>query len=302
MKLSASAQAYMMETDLAPTSRRWYRQKLYRFVEWASQQKIHDTEQLDWSLLSRYLDHVRNTPSEQYKRPVSTHTVHGHMRVIRAYLHWSVGEETVDARIFNKFRMPKTEEKVVKPFSLEQVERLIEVCKLGESERICERDGAVVKLLLDTGIRAEELCGLTVTNVRFSEDESYITVMGKGRKERTISMGKSSRKALFRWVHRFRPDTSQPYVFLSKQGGKLTVQGLDKILYRLRDRGEIEGVRCSAHNFRHTFAYNYVKAGGDVLRLSRILGHTNIVVTQEYIKAFGSLDATGRSVLDKMLG
>ena len=81
----------------------------------------------------------------------------------------------------------------------------------------------------------------------------------------------------------------------------MTPTGLDKLLYRLRDREEIAYVRCSAHTFRHTFAYSYILNGGDILRLSRILGHTSVAVTQEYLKAFSSFEARGgQSVVDTM--
>ena len=82
---------------------------------------------------------------------------------------------------------------------------------------------------------------------------------------------------------------------------QFTPKGLDDLLYRLRDRAGISGVRCSAHTFRHTYAFNFIKVGGDVLRLSRLLGHTSVLVTENYLRCFGSQDARGGlSVFDTL--
>lgn len=65
---------------------------------------------------------------------------------------------------------------------------------------------------------------------------------------------------------------------------------------------DITGVRCSPHDFRHTFAFNYLANGGDVLKLSRLMGHTDITVTAGYLKAFTARDARRGyvSVLDTL--
>jgi site-specific recombinase XerD len=229
-------------------------------------------------------------------------TVHGYLRAVRAYLRWAIGEDIVDGAVFKKFRMPKVESHIVRPFTREQIAAMLRGCEAEELPWLVERDRTIIYTLLDTGIRAEELCGLTLTNTHLTGDEPYIVVLGKGAKERAVGLGQTSRKALHRWIHRFRPETTSPHVFVSKKTRtRMTPTGLDKLLYRLRDREEIDGVRCSAHTFRHTFAYNYVLNGGDILRLSRILGHTSVAVTQEYLKAFSSFDSRGgQSVVDTM--
>jgi integrase/recombinase XerD len=71
------------------------------------------------------------------------------------------------------------------------------------------------------------------------------------------------------------------------------------MLYRLRDRAGLQGVRVGAHVWRHTHAYRYIAAGGDLFRLARLMGHSSVVVTQGYLTAFDSREARrGFSVLD----
>ena len=83
----------------------------------------------------------------------------------------------------------------------------------------------------------------------------------------------------------------------------MTTNGLDQILRRLAEWGRVTGVRVSAHTFRHTYAVNFLKASGDIYKLSRLLGHTGISITQEYLKAFSAHDARQNSIsiVDVML-
>jgi integrase/recombinase XerD len=63
----------------------------------------------------------------------------------------------------------------------------------------------------------------------------------------------------------------------------------------------VAGVRVSAHTLRHTFAVTYLAGGGDLYKLSRLLGHTSVTTTEGYLRAFRARDARrGRSVFDRM--
>jgi integrase/recombinase XerD len=154
--------------------------------------------------------------------------------------------------------------------------------------------------LADTGMRAAELTSLTLDAVHFEEDGAYLKLRGKGRKEREVPMGRLSRRLLHAYIHRSRPANTSTALFLAKSGSALTPGGLDQLLYRLRDRAGVAGVRCSAHTFRHTHAVRSLEAGQDVYRLSRLMGHSTVSTTEGYLKAFSARAARtgGVSVLD----
>jgi site-specific recombinase XerD len=96
------------------------------------------------------------------------------------------------------------------------------------------RNIALLYLLIDTGCRASELCGLLLENVIFEPERAYIIVYGKGRKQRPIRLGKKARLALARYLHRERrAPESETHVFLGERG-PLTAEGLERLLYRLR--------------------------------------------------------------------
>jgi site-specific recombinase XerD len=137
-------------------------------------------------------------------------------------------------------------------------------------------------LLLDTGIRASELCTLTMANTHINE--GYIKVRGKGDKERHVPIGNSLKKALIRYINAWRPEPVEEGIdelILSVRGYPLTYDGLAQMIKRLGRRMDVPRLR--AHLFRHTFAVRYLMNGGDVMTLRLILGHTTLEVTQGYM-------------------
>jgi len=301
MQLSAAVDAYFLTLDLTPKSRRWYGSKLTYFLKWCAQQDITEVAQLNKNHVYQFVAHLRITPSERYGRLMSSHTLHGYVRGIKSFLNWCVGDDLLSEKVTRKIAMPKRDEKVIAILSPDYITRLYAAA--GQPDKrypwFVDRDRAILAVLLDTGIRANELCDLTLDRTHLTADDAYILVNGKGRKQREVGLGIKSRQLLHRYIHRSRPTSTYHNVFLTRASKPLGPEGLDRILYRIRDKASITDMGCAAHTYRHTFAVNYLKAGGDVYKLSRLLGHTSVVITENYLRAFKSRDArVGPSVFD----
>src|SRR5260370_17828520 len=169
-----------------------------------------------------------------------------------------------------------------------------------ELDTMTKGDRAIISLLVDTGIRASELCSLTLDNVFLNLNEAHLKVYGKWSKWHEVGMGKQARTILHRYLTRHhRAVKEEQHVFLNRYGRPLTVSGIDQLLERLNGWARVKGLRVSAPTFRHTFAINYLKNGGDIYRLSRLLGHTSMQVTEGYLPAFKQQKAThGLTVLN----
>lgn len=330
MKLSAALHSYLFSKDFTPRSLEWYESQLTAWSHWLAghtcpvhEQPISELEQVSIHHVREYLAYLKTAPSGRHdKAPISSQTLHGYARAIKAFLRWAVNEELLPPSLLKRFEMPKREQKVIAVFTREQIAQLLSACMGAYEPRyywLAERDRAILMVLLDTGIRASELCGLTLDAVHIDKQDAYLVVDGKGRKQREVGLGVKCRNQLYRYIHRFRPqgiellgggghDSGNPgqrchdtHVFLTRDKRGLETHGLEVVLRHLKQHTGITGVRCSAHDFRHTFAYNYVANGGDVLRLSRILGHTDLAVTAGYLRAFDSREARkGQSVLDNL--
>lgn len=289
MHLQAALTEFEYSKDHTPSSWAWYGSRLGAFVSWATAQGCTDIETLTAPLIRRYIDERRTTPTQRDGHPLSSHTLHGHVRAIRALLNWASREDLLDERVVRRVALPKREQKVLAIFTPRQIDLLFRACEASETPEYVVRDKALLAVLLDTGVRAAEACDLTIDRARFNPDEAYLLVNGKGRKQREVSLGSKSRQLLHKYIHRARPHTTEQRVFLAKGGAPLTPEGLDRLLYRLRDRAGAEhfaGVRVSCHTLRHTYAVRSLEAGADVYRLSRLMGHSSVAVTEGYLKAF----------------
>ncbi|HEY7350282.1 MAG TPA: tyrosine-type recombinase/integrase [Ktedonobacterales bacterium] len=303
MRLDAALVELGFSKDWTPASRKWFTGRIRTFITWAEGQGIHDIEDVTAPLVRRYVEYRRTTPSK-YGKPLSSWTLYGHVLAIKDLLNWAVREDLLDEKIVKRIERPKRDQKVIAVFNPRQIDLLFAACEQGENQEQIARDKAILAVLIDTGIRANELCTLTRDRVYFADGEAWILVNGKGRKQREVGLGNHTRNLLHRYLHRYRRASREmPYVFVAKGDKPLTPEGLDRLLYRLRDRAgreHFQGVRVSAHTFRHHYAVSYLQNGGDVYKLSRLLGHSTVAVTDGYLKAFTSKDARSgnNSVLD----
>jgi site-specific recombinase XerD len=93
---------------------------------------------------------------------------------------------------------------------------------------------------------------------------------------------------LWKYINLYRKphDESEKRVFMNRYSVPISPTGVDQLLDDIKKRTGITGVRVSAHTFRHTFACTYLEQGGEIYKLSRLLGHSSVEVTEEYLKSF----------------
>lgn len=146
------------------------------------------------------------------------------------------------------------------------------------------RDWVMILALLDTGLRANELVSLSLDNINL--DDGIVKVYGKGAKERIVPIGARVQRATWKYLQRYRSQPANPLctsLFLTRNGEPITVNRLETIIENYGRKAGIEGTRCSPHTFRHTFAISYLRNGGDVFSLQRILGHSSLETVRIYI-------------------
>lgn len=139
---------------------------------------------------------------------------------------------------------------------------------------------AVVATILDTGCRIDELLHAPVT--AFDFDNLLITVRGKGDKERRVPFSFELRKVLVRYLrHRESAVPTSLLMFPSLSGAKWGQRNALRSYYLVQQRIGLQ--KSGFHRLRHSFATEYLRAGGDVVRLSRVLGHSEISTTMRYL-------------------
>jgi integrase/recombinase XerD len=145
------------------------------------------------------------------------------------------------------------------------------------------RDHAMLELLYGAGLRISELVGLDVDDVDL--EEGAVRVMGKGRKEREVPVGRYARDAVTSYLSAGRPILARPKtrgaLFLNTRGGRLTRQSCDRIL---KTHARAAGLtrRITLHSLRHSFATHLLEGGADVRVVQELLGHASVATTQIY--------------------
>ena len=200
-------------------------------------------------------------------------SVNTYICAMNAYWKWA-GEATHLAYL-------KEEQKILATFTAEQVRRLLAFKPSGRNQKRCH---ALVCLLLDTGLRIDEACKLMPANLDF--DNLLVTVMGKGRKERKVPLSSEGRKILYRYIR----ETPNRFVFGTRNQTMCSIRNLQRDFRAICKKLLISGVRCSPHTLRHTFAVSYLRAGGNLFYLSKILGHTSVKTTERYLQSLGVED------------
>jgi site-specific recombinase XerD len=267
---------------------RWYSANLKRFLSYLKSRHLSGSlDSIDKKLLREYVlyllkrNRFENHPYTPVKtEPLSTATIHGHVRTLRAFFSWLVNEGLVDENIAKDLRPPKLVKKAVSTLSDEEITAILQTMNLRND--VEARNLTIFMLLLDTGLRVEEVVGLKMEDVHIRE--GFLKVMGKGKKERIVPIGNNAQKALQRYIFRYRTRPAPvgiESVFLSVHGTPLTANSIKLTFARLAQKSGVR--RLHAHLCRHTFATRFLTNGGDVFTLQHILGHSTLEMVRHYV-------------------
>jgi len=266
----------------------WYSANLARFSSYLQNRHLPDSiEHTDIKLLRDYVlwllkrHRFENHPYTSEKaEPLSSSTVHGHVRTLRAFFSWLLREGFVESNVAKELKPPKIVNKVVSTLSDEEIVSILRTFRPASNSEV--RNQTIFMLLLDTGLRIGELVNLKIDDVNMGD--GLLKVMGKGKKERIVPFGSSAQKVLQRYLFRYRPKPAYSgieNVFLSVHGTPLTENSIKLVFARLAERSGVH--RLHAHLCRHTFATRYLINGGDVFTLQQILGHSTLEMVRHYV-------------------
>jgi site-specific recombinase XerD len=300
LDICVAIEEYLASKELSWThdTYRWMSWMLQqRFLSWCRSQNLQELSQLTAVQVQRF---VNAEPG------LSDNTKHHRAQIVKGFLRWcSVDEDFgVREKMVKRIEMPKVEQPEIEIFSQQEIQRLLAAAA---ETRYALRNRAIVLLLLDTGVRASELCpdsdrpeertGLLLEHVFLGQrnTESYILVMGKGRKSRTVGLGRETRLATMKYLNHERPrGVTHPYLLVAKGGEALTSRGLESVIQDLGERARVRNAH--PHRFRHTFAIQQLLAGTSAFVLMQLLGHSSLESTKIYVRALSDLQARQASV------
>jgi site-specific recombinase XerD len=200
-------------------------------------------------------------------------------RAVRGFSSWLYRERLIPVNVMLELEMPRLVERELQPLTTEEEIRLLEA--FSETKpREC-RSKAIFLLMLSTGLRKAELIGLKDNAVNL--EEGFLTVMGKGKRQRSVPFGYKTGWVLkrYRYIHRVPPagpdcDT----FFLTREGLPMTDRSLDAIFQRAIVKTGIK--RLHPHLLRHTYGTRSSEMNIPTLTLQRFMGHSVPAVTERY--------------------
>lgn len=252
--------------------------------------------------LRSFMASVQNNPN------LSSASVFHIWKSIRAFYKWTSAEGLSD-RPDKLLVKPRYAYREIQPLTEAEIKALLKAIdrtkpSTGKREPFtmprstAHRDRAILLLLLDTGLRASELCRLTVKDIDLQNAAITVRPFMSGIKSRPriIPIGNVAKKALWRYLTVRNTEYKGDELFFSREGHPLHRDSLRKLLVRLGERAGVPNVH--PHRFRHTFAIQYLRNGGDIFTLQRILGHTTLSMVQHYLAlAQAILPALSLSIL-----
>ena len=201
------------------------------------------------------------------------------LAAVRSFYKFLAKEGILENAAARSIRTPRVRRGLPRPLSVADAERAIAEAGTHTVEWMGARDAALLTLLYGAGLRISEALGLKRGDVPLGET---LTVIGKGRKERSVPVLPLLREALNTYQAQipFSGPPSSP-LFLSRRGLPMSAREAQGLMQRLRGSLGLPE-KATPHALRHSFATHILQGGGDLRSVQELLGHASLSTTQVY--------------------
>lgn len=238
--------------------------------------------------LVRFMTWLRLDYRTEQGNPLSGSSLDNHWKAIRSLFRWS-NEVLNTPRPDMRLPRPRYVTPEIDPFSEDEIKRILAALERNSYQNTtrtmpytskrptASRDKMIVLILLDTGVRIGELARIEMQDIDLEAGEIYIRPFGTGRKTkaRFVYLGKATKRLAWLYTVKQRKDAKPDDIFIGC--GKDSIQ---HVFYRLRKK---TGIHIYPHRFRHTFAIQFLRNGGDPFTLQHLLGHSTLDMTRRYV-------------------
>jgi integrase/recombinase XerD len=261
-----------VEKGLSPNTVVAYRTDMNKFQKYLKKLGRNLTGFTKNDIIS-YLNVLRDTGNQ-------TPTIARNITTIRGLCRFMLSEGIIKNDPVENLNTPRGWKNLPRILGIDDVFSLLEK---PAGKTLSLRDRAMLELLYSSGLRASEIIDLKVHDINF--EAGFITVMGKGSKERVVPINERALKLIKKYAKELRPmllkkKTTQ-HLFLAKGGNSMTRQRLWQLI-RLYSKDL--PLKISPHTLRHCFASHLLDGGADLRALQKMLGHADISTTQIYTK------------------
>ena len=300
MKISRAAEGfllYMVSNTYSSNTITIYRIHIEQMIQHVGDLELSDLKpEVVQAFFVWYKTEYR--PQRRMARPGPDHVASGTLYncwcMLRTFGKWLTENLQVPS-IDSLIKAPKKTMPPIQPFTEDEIQRLIKVSektpvetkdgrKYSVRRETYQRDLALILVLLDTGARIGEVCRLKVGDYNSIAGELSIRPYGTGKKThgRVVFLGKKTKQVLWKYLSVREDIRTDEYLFLTNEGKPISNHMAQNMLSKLGKRAGI--AHCHPHRFRHTAAIQFLRNGGDVFTLQRLLGHRTLEMTRHYVE------------------
>lgn len=267
----------------------YYKRSLKMFLNFCGNDM--DIEDIDVVLFKSYQLYI----SENLD--INRVSVRTYARAVKVFLRWLYFEDYIDIDV-NKLLLMKATKDVIIPLSDTEVKELIRY--YDNSTYLNCRNKTMLMLMLDCGLRLSEVVNLKISDLDLKNN--YLIINGKGSKQRLVPFGILTKKQLVIYMQYRVNLNNNNSLFLNQKLTAISTNTIKMLFARLKKQEKFK--RIYPHLLRHTFATNFIYAGGNLEVLRVLMGHSTINITQIYIHLAAQkhlLNDSYQSDLDRLL-
>lgn len=277
--------------NLSKSTIRNYNQSYLAFYEYHNLNSTTLLEEIQMPMVYKWINHLKNNE-------VRSQSINHYLRDLRTFFNWCYHREHIQEPI--KIREIEVQEGLPKMYTDEEMAIMLEKPRAGDGFSDW-RSWAIISTVYATGLRASTLCALTLEDINFTREEISIERQ-KNKKSGILPLTPALANTLKEYIKKWMKDAEPTdWLFPSITGEQFNVGALNHSIKRYCEGRGIKG--HGIHSIRHNFARDMIINGAGEYRLQRYLQHSNIQMSQHYVKLFSSdlkKDAEEFSPLDNI--
>lgn len=281
MKFTDAIDGFFLDKEFSLTDKTAKRysyvfNRLYKFLGNVQVEEITSQD------IKKFLRHLKN------ETKLSERSIFDYYGTLSSFWSWAEKELEIEHVIRGKIDRPRFTKRKIEPLTMDEVKKLIKACDYSQAWKnkpssrnknsLMLRDKAAIIVMVDCGIRVGELCALTIAD--YNGQRLHVR-QGKWGKERFLPLGTRAKKALWRYLSiRGDPEPDEP-LLASRAGTALDTKNVGRMCRTTGKRAGVPNVH--PHRFRHTFAIEFLRNGGNPYELKEMLGHSTLNMVLNYL-------------------
>lgn len=216
------------------------------------------------------------------RKGLSASSVNVRIRVLKTFFNELYTEGIIEHNPTSNIALMRQDIDTVEPLSEEELKRLLRVPNQNLFAQF--RDYVIMTVILDTGMRINEICSLEKHDIDFIQKRIVLPALkNKNRKSRVMPLSTQTARLLKKLINEIEQHFQSPYVFTTNYGEQLNEKTIQKAFTKYAEKAKIQSP-VSPHVLRHNFATMAANNGMSVFHLQKLLGHSDIKTTRKYVQ------------------